>query len=88
MLVEYHPRTPIRRALRPGVLGTLAEADRAHLGERSDRTRATLPHGVYARNQRRADGAEADQHDAKFARSGRDSGLIRHCAELYHVEMT
>ena len=47
------------------VLGALAEADRAHLGERADRRADAAPHQLDAGDQGRGDGAEADREHAE-----------------------
>ena len=53
--------------LRGAVLGALAEADRAHLRERSNGFREALADGDHAGDGGGADGAEADEENAQLA---------------------
>ncbi len=48
-------------------VGALAEADRTHLGERSDGVGDSLPHGFDARDESCCHGAHAWDHDAQFS---------------------
>ena len=52
------------------VVGALAEADGAHLGERADRPGAAAPRVLDARDEGRGDGAEADEQDAQPSVAG------------------
>ena len=52
---------------RRAVFGALAEADGAHLGERADGPAAAAPGVLDAGDERRGDGAEADEQDAEAA---------------------
>ena len=53
--------------LRRAVVGPLAEADRAHLRERSNRLGEAFADGDDAGDRGGADGAEADEQDAQLA---------------------
>src|SRR3954463_14083764 len=70
-----------RAAFRP-----LAEADRAHLGQRSDGRRESFTNGDDAGDGRRADGPEADEEHAEFAARRSDINWSRHKWKLYHLK--
>ena len=57
---------------RRAVFGALAEADGAHLGERADGLAAAAAGVLDAGDERRGDGAEADEEDAEAALGRRD----------------
>ena len=57
---------------RHAVVGALAEADRAHLGQRADGLAGAAPGVLDAGDEGRRDGAEADEQDAEPAGCGRD----------------
>ena len=52
---------------RRAVFGALAEADGAHLGQRADGLGGAAPQVLDAGDERRRDGAEADDEDAELA---------------------
>src|SRR5215831_12754772 len=56
------------------MLGALAEADRAELGERADRRSEALAHGMDARDERRGDRPKADEQHAELAARWGDVG--------------
>src|SRR3989454_1360732 len=58
--------------LRRALLRPLAQPDRPHLRERPDRESATTAHVLHARDERGGNGAQPDEHDAKFALRGGD----------------
>ena len=71
---------------RPSV-GALAEANRAHLGQRADGLRQALADGENAGDEGRADGAEADEQNAEFALCWRNLNGFHSGVELYHSAM-
>ena len=65
-VVEVGERNELVDFWRAG-LGALAEANGAHLGERTDRQRESLADREHAGNRRCRDGAKADEQHAKLA---------------------
>ena len=69
---------------RRACFGTLAEANGAHLGQGSDRTREPSPDGQNAGNGRGAYRTHANQQDAELSRGRLNLRGIFHNGELYH----
>ncbi len=65
-------------------LGALAEANGAHLRERADRLRETLADGENAGDDGGADGAKADEEDAKLALRGLNLNWFHSDLKIYH----
>src|SRR6185503_9334166 len=65
-VVEIGQRHELVNLRRPS-FSSLAETDRAHLCERSDRRRQSLPDGTHTGDCRRRHGAEADKQNAELA---------------------
>ena len=72
---------------RVAVVGALAEADRVHQRQRSDRLGEAALHQLDAGDQRGGDGAEADGQDAEapVGRPHGRGGWCRHGGEAYGV---
>ena len=54
------------------VVGALAQANRPHLRQRSDRLGQSAADGLDSGDHRGGDGAQADHHHSQFARGGRN----------------
>ena len=65
-------------------VGPLAQADRAHLGDRANGAGDALADGEDAGDERGGDGPEADAHHAEFACRGCDFNRFFHGTKLYH----
>ena len=68
-------------------LGPLAEANRAHLGQRTDGFRQALADGENAGDEGRADGTEAYEENAEFALCWRNLKRFHRESALYHSTM-
>ena len=69
------------------LLRALAEPDRAHLRQRSDRRRQALADGAHAGNGRRADRTETDKENPELPARGSDLRWCGHNRPLYHGEI-
>ena len=64
------------------VVGALAEADGAHLGQRADRLGESVADRFHAGDQRGGHGAHADNHDSQFSLCGLNIRSLR-CSHSY-----
>src|SRR6266478_4744457 len=64
-------------------LRTLAQANRAHLRERSHRLRLALADKLHSGHERGADGAHARQQNSELPLGGRDFGRLFHATPFY-----
>ena len=65
------------------VVGALAQADGAHLRQRSDRLGQSAADGLDSGDHRGGDGAQADHHHSQFARGGRNLACCLLAALLF-----
>jgi hypothetical protein len=84
-VVEARQRCKLADLRRPA-LGALAEANRAHLGQRADRLGQALADGHHAGDGGGAHSPEAYEKQAQLALRGGDVYGLSHNRPLYHEE--